>query len=234
MARPFGPASPVRPATLAQVLWYKFAWGLAFGLCWLVWRVSAKGRENVPRTGAFIVAPVHRSYLDTLLAGYVTSRPMRYMAKEEIFSKPWAAKLFSSLGGFAVRRGTPDRDALRQCEQVLASGEPLVLFPEGTRRSGPVVEDLFGGAAWVALRANVPIVPVGIGGSDKAMPPGAKMLGRSRIVMVIGPPLWPPPRTAAGRVPRKAVEEMTGRLQVELQAVYDEAAALAAAQMARA
>ena len=100
------------------------------------------GRENVPKSGAYIIAPVHRSYVDTLLSGYVTRRRVRYMAKEEMFANRWAAKLFCSFGGFAVRRGAPDREALRVCEQVLAIGEPLVLFPEGTRRSGPVLEVL--------------------------------------------------------------------------------------------
>lgn len=217
----------VHPPTKTEIAWYKFAWNVLFPPCWLLWRIRVVGRENVPKSGAFIIAPVHRSYVDTLLAGYVTRRRARYLAKEEIFAKPWAAKLFTSLGGFRVKRGAPDREALRLCEQVLANGEPLVLFPEGTRRSGPVVEDLFGGAAWVALRANVPIVPVGIGGSERAMPPGAKMVRPARISMVIGAPLLPPPRTEAGRVPRIAVNEMTERLQHELQVVFEQAQDLA-------
>lgn len=217
----------MHPPTRAEVTWYTVARSILFPPCLLLWRIHMKGRENVPKTGAYILAPTHRSYVDTLLAGYISRRRLRYMAKAEIFDNPWAAKLFSSLGGFAVKRGAPDRDALRLCEQVLANGEPLVLFPEGTRRSGPVVEDIFGGAAWVALRANVPIIPVGIAGSERAMPPGAKVVHPARVAIVIGKPLQPPPPTATGRASRNAVKELTERLQEELQACYDEAKVLA-------
>jgi 1-acyl-sn-glycerol-3-phosphate acyltransferase len=227
-----GPAGDDRQPALhrpgrGELLWYKAAWNITFVPCRLLWHISVSGRHNVPRDRPFILAPVHRSYLDTLVAAYVSRDRLRFMAKEEIFAKPWAARLFSSLGGFPVRRGTADRDALRLCEQVLAGGEPLVLFPEGTRRTGPVVEDLFGGAAFVALRANVPIVPVGIGGSDRALPPGARMVHLARIAVVVGEPIYPPARTGAGRVPRNAVDEVTRSLQASLQALYDEARARA-------
>ena len=76
---------------------------------WLYWRPRMVGRENLPQTTPYILAPVHRSYVDTVVTGYVTRRRLRYMAKSGVFEKPWAAKLFRSLGGFPVRRGTPDR-----------------------------------------------------------------------------------------------------------------------------
>jgi 1-acyl-sn-glycerol-3-phosphate acyltransferase len=198
-----------------------------FAPCWLMWRARVLGRENLPQTVPYILAPVHRSYIDTLLAAYVTNRRLRFMAKEEVFSRAWSARLFGSLGGFPVRRGTPDRDALQMCERALAGGEPVVLFPEGTRRTGPVVEPLFAGPAFVALRANVPIVPVGIGGSDRSMPVGAKWVRPARVTVVIGRPIWPPSQAPSGRVPRSTVTELTERLRSEMQAVFDQARALA-------
>ena len=83
-------------------------------------------------------------------------------------------RLLTALGGFPVSRGTADREALRRCIAVLEGGEPLVLFPEGERKSGPIVQPLFDGATYIAVKAGVPIVPVGIGGSERAMPKGAK------------------------------------------------------------
>jgi 1-acyl-sn-glycerol-3-phosphate acyltransferase len=217
----------VHPPTRGELAWYHFAWTVMFPPCWAMWRAKVVGRENLPETVPYILAPVHRSYIDTLLAAYVTTRRLRFMAKQEVFSRAWSARLFGSLGGFPVRRGTPDREALVMCERALAGGEPVVLFPEGTRRSGPVVEPLFAGPAFVALRANVPIVPVGIGGSDRSMPPGAKWVRPARVAVVIGKPLWPPPPPASGRVPRRAVTELTERLRGELQAVFDQARELA-------
>jgi len=128
------------------------------------------------------------------------------------------------MGAFPVRRGTADREALRQCMEVIREGEPLVLFPEGTRQSGPIVQPLFEGAAFVAGRTQVPIVPVGIGGSERAMPKGSKVIRPVKVVMVVGAPLDPPaPATEGGRPSRRAVHEVTERLHAEIQALFDAA-----------
>ncbi|HUQ40675.1 MAG TPA: lysophospholipid acyltransferase family protein, partial [Acidimicrobiales bacterium] len=136
-------------------------------------------------------------------------------------------RLFTALGGFPVRRGTADREALRRCVEVVESGEPLVLFPEGTRQSGPVVQPLFEGAAYIAARTGVPIVPVGIGGSERVMPKGSKMVRPGRIVVVIGEPIAPPVAEDGARLPRRAVHELTMTLHERLQALFDEARRLA-------
>ena len=94
------------------------------------------------------------------------------MGKDSLWKRQPAAWILSALGGFPVSRGTADREALQRCIAVLEAGEPLVLFPEGERKSGPTVQPLFDGAAYVALKAGVPIVPVGIGGSEEVMPEG--------------------------------------------------------------
>ena len=222
-----------RPPTRGELAWYGVARTLVLGLCWLMWRMSVHGREHVPQTTPYVIAPVHRSYLDTLFAACVTRRRARFMGKEEMWARPWVARLFTSLGAFPVRlqgqsgtgtrRGTADREALRRCQAALAGGEPVVMFPEGTRRSGPVVQPLFDGPAFVALRMNVPIVPVGIGGSERAMPVGAKWMRPARIAIVVGKPIWPPPRPGGAPVPRAAVAEMTSKLQEALQVVFDDA-----------
>ena len=132
-------------------------------------------RAHAPRTAAYVLAPVHRSYMDTPISSCLTRRRLRFMGKDTLWKRRLAAWLLSALGGFPVTRGTADREALRRCIAVLEAGEPLVLFPEGERKSGPVVQPMFDGAAYVALQAGVPIVPVGIGGSERVMPKGAKV-----------------------------------------------------------
>lgn len=191
----------------------------------LFWRVSVEGREHVP-AGPFVLAPVHRSNVDTPLVAAVTSRRLRYMGKQEMWKVRPIGWLFSAFGSFPVDRARADRDALRRCIEVLAEGDPLVVFPEGTRRSGPVVEDLFEGAAYIATKAGVPIVPVGIGGSEAAMPKGAKMIKPVKVHLVVGPPLQAEP-SPTGRVPRSAIHDLTERLRGELQRLFDEAQAKA-------
>ena len=105
---------------------------------------------------------------------------------------------------------------------MLEAGEPLVLFPEGERKSGPVVQPMFDGAAYVALRAGVPIVPVGIGGSERVMPKGAKVIYPRKVRVIVGEPLTLPAH-GSGRVPRSQTQEMSALLHERLQQLFDEA-----------
>jgi 1-acyl-sn-glycerol-3-phosphate acyltransferase len=188
-----------------------------------VWtRLTIEGREHVPATGAFVLAPVHRSNMDTPVSACLTRRRLRFMGKDSLWKRRPAAWFLSTLGGFPVTRGTADREALKRCIAVLESGEPLVLFPEGERKSGPVVQPLFDGAAYVALRAGVPIVPVGIGGSERVMPKGSRLIYPRKVHAIVGPPILPP-LLEGGRVPRRAVHEVTAELHATLQQLFDDA-----------
>lgn len=213
-----------RDRTRAKLVFYAFVRAFLFCFSRLAFRLSIEGREHVPAAGPFVLAPVHRSNLDFCLVSAVTRRRMRYMGKDSLWKSRALGWFIGALGAFPVRRGAADREALRTCLDVIAGGEPVVLFPEGTRRSGPVVEHIFDGAAFVAGRAGVPIVPVGIGGSERAMPRGAKLFRPVRVALVIGPPITVGTGDG-GRVPRKDVKAASARLQAELQALFDRAQA---------
>lgn len=208
-----------------ELLFYRFVRAVVVGFCKLFWRVSVEGLEHVPREGAYVLAPVHRSNIDTLVVAAVTTRRLRYMGKSSLWKFAWIGRVLSALGAFPVNRGTADREALRQCIEVIRGGEPLVVFPEGTRQSGPVVQPLFEGAAYVATRTGVPIVPVGIGGSEAAMPKGSKLLRPVKVHVVVGEPLHPAPPGPSGRAPRSAVHDLTEQLAERLQALFDRAQA---------
>lgn len=199
---------------------------LVVGICVAYTRATVVGAENIPSSGAFLLAPIHRSNIDTPLAAAVTRRRLRFMGKDSIWKVRFIGWIMSALGAFPVTRGSADREALKRCVAVLESGEPLVLFPEGTRQSGPVVQPLFDGAAYVAVKAGVPIIPVGIGGSERVMPKGSKMIYPRKCVLVVGKPIVPS-RDADGRIPRSEVKEVTNRLYEDLQRLFDEAQVLA-------
>ena len=190
-------------------------------------RCRVVGKENLPADEAYILSPVHRSYLDTPVGGMVTARRQRFLGKESLWRNRAAGRFLTIVGGFPVERGTADRAALRGCQEVLERGEPMVMFPEGTRRYGPVVQaDLMhAGPAFVATRAKVPIVPMGIAGTDYAMPGGSPLIRPVKVVMVVGEPICPP--DFEGRVPRRAVDDLTERLRIGLQECFDEAQRLA-------
>lgn len=208
-----------------ELRFYRAVRALVAGFCRLFWRLTVEGAEHVPTHGPFVLAPVHRSNIDTLVVAAVTGRRLRFMGKDSLWKVGWIGRVLSALGGFPVHRGSADREALRRCIEVLRAGEPLVIFPEGTRQSGPVVQPLFEGAAYVATRTGVPIVPVGIGGSEAAMPKGSKVLRPVKVHLVVGEPLYPPPPGPSGRAPRSAVHDLTEQLAERLQSLFDHAQA---------
>jgi 1-acyl-sn-glycerol-3-phosphate acyltransferase len=211
----------------ASHIFYRFARGCVLLFCKIMFRVSWEGAEHVPPSGAYVLAPVHRSNMDILVACIVTKRRIRYMGKDSLWKKqPWRW-LLSALGGFPVTRGTADREALLRCIDVLKNGEPLVLYPEGERKNGPIVQPLFDGAAYVASKAGVPIVPVGIGGTEKVNPRGQKGIKPGKVHLIVGPPIPPPVAGENGRVSRQALSAVSERLHDELQKLFDVAQARA-------
>jgi len=233
----------IRPSELA---FYAACRVVAVGSSVAAFPGPVSGRGHLPAHGAYILAPVHRSYVDWLVVARVTRRRLRYLVKGEVWKSKAVGRLLELLGAFPVRRGAADREAFDTALGVLLGGEPLVLFPEGTRSSGPVIGELRDGAAYLSLRAGVPIVPVGIAGTERAMPRGRRVPRPGRVRLVVGEPLEPaaflPPRpdaqrapSAGGvRVPRSATRGMSRALRDRLQSVYDEAEAeLAAARRRR-
>jgi len=204
------------------VILYRVVWAAIWVATKLLWRLGIDGRENVPVEGAFVLAPVHRSFIDFGLTCQITHRRMRYMGKDSLWKVPGLRWLISALGAYPVHRGGADREALRRTIEVLEGGEPVVIFPEGTRRFGPKVENLFEGAAYVATKMGVPIVPVGIGGSEQALPKGKKLPRPVKLTVVVGEPLTPP-ATDGGRTSRRAVHELTLQLRDEVQRLFDAA-----------
>ncbi|HYI60942.1 MAG TPA: lysophospholipid acyltransferase family protein [Acidimicrobiales bacterium] len=223
-ARAAGRATAVirlgRPTVVERIL-YGIAWGLlaVVGRGWL--RAEFHGRENLPADGPYILAPVHRSNIDFMMAALCTRRRLRFLAKDTLW-KPGVAGLWSALGGIPVARGTADRESLAACQKVLEAGEPLVMFPEGTRQSGPVVRPLFDGPTFVQARTGVPIIPVGIGGTERAMPKGAKGIRPVKVHVVIGEPL-PAPEADGARAKRAAIRAQTALLYERVQELFDDA-----------
>ena len=216
-----------KPPTRGEILWYKFVRNTITLFTRVFWRAQIIGRENIPATGPWILSAVHRSNIDTPIVCAITTRRLRYMGKESLWGKyRLADKFFDALGGFPVNRGTADRDALRKCQTVLENGEPLVMFPEGTRQSGDVVQELYDGPSFVACRTGAPILPIGIAGAEDALPTGTKMLRPVKLVMVVGEPIPAPPIEPGARPTRRQVKEHTALLRTRIQEEFDRARAI--------
>jgi 1-acyl-sn-glycerol-3-phosphate acyltransferase len=155
----------------------------------LLGRWTVEGRENVPAEGGVILAPNHISYLDPPLAGAAVKRPVYFMAKRELFEIPIFGRIIRCTHAFPVSRGTADRRALRQAQELLQRGEIVVVFPEGTRSPDGRLQEPELGIALIAARAKVPVVPMAFIGSDRMLPRGSSIIRPARLHVRIGPPL---------------------------------------------
>lgn len=183
----------------------------------LLFRTRIIGATRIPAGGA-LLAGNHVSYLDPVLLWCVSPRPVHFMAKSELFVKGFIAWLLPRLWSFPVNRGEPDRTAILTATEILKSGGLVGVFPEGSRReadAGEAVGAAHGGAAFIALRAGVPIVPVAILGTERAMPRGASLPRLVKVTIVVGEPIDPAAIAPdAGRKERVAL--VTARMMEEI------------------
>ncbi len=135
-------------------------------LVFLLTRRQVKGKENIPEHGPLLVVANHISMADQYFIAINVNRRMMYMAKEELFRHRPISLVVQAFGAFPVRRGGTDRKALDQAYRILDSGLALFMFPEGTRSRNAQLQPAYPGTALIALRNNVPILPIGITGLE--------------------------------------------------------------------
>jgi len=191
----------------------------------LVFRPHVRGRENVPATGPFIIASNHLSFIDSMAIPLMAPRRVGYLAKAEYFTghglKGWFTRtLFTALGALPVERQDhrAAQEALDTAMTVLKAGGGFGVYPEGTRsRDGKLARGKTG-VAWLALTADYPVVPVGITGTDRIQPIGARYWRPHRFSVTFGEPLtFPEHRGQAGK--GKARREVTDRIMNEIAAL---------------
>jgi 1-acyl-sn-glycerol-3-phosphate acyltransferase len=153
-----------------------------------VFRMEVTGREHEPAEGPFLAVSNHWSAFDPPVLGAALRRKVHFMAKQELFDIPVLRSWMRCIGTFPVRRGQPDRQAIRTALQVLERGGVVGMFPEGTRNPRGYLLPAEPGAAFLALKARVPVLPVGILGTLEVLPKGAWVPRVRKIRVRIGPP----------------------------------------------
>lgn len=153
-------------------------------------RTRVFGRENVPAGGA-VLAGNHVSYMDPILLWCGSQRPVHFMAKKELWDSGFLAWVLPRLWAFPVSRGEPDRTAIITATQLLSGGELVGVFPEGTRADIGVegLQSAHGGAAFLALRAGVPLVPTAFVGTERIWPRGARLPRLAQATISFGSPI---------------------------------------------
>ncbi|KUM31685.1 lysophospholipid acyltransferase family protein [Glutamicibacter mishrai] len=201
--------------------------GVIHGVC----RAEVTGLENVPKEGGFIVASNHLSFFDSLIIQALTPRDVAFFAKAEYFTTPGVkGKLmktfFESVGSIPVQRGEQAASvaALDSLVDIIEDGSGIGIYPEGTRsRDGKLYRGRTG-VGWLALTTGVPVVPVGLIGTEKLQPAGSKGFKPAKFHIHYGEPLQfdqlgrkhplPQRRQATDRIV-DAIAELSGQERVD-------------------
>ena len=182
----------------------------------LVWfRTQRLGREHIPREGGVILAANHKSFLDPFVVGLCLRRPVYFVAKRELFDNRLIGWFLNCLGAFPIRRGESDEEAVATVKAVLARGDAVVIFPEGTRRRDPrELGEPKRGVGRFALECGAPVVPIAVHGTERAR--SGLLVKPVKVRVRCGRPLTFPQVESAS--PRLATE-VTARIWpcVELQ-----------------
>jgi 1-acyl-sn-glycerol-3-phosphate acyltransferase len=183
-------------------------------------RVTVRGLEHVPTSGALILATNHISNGDPpLVSGWLTpalGRPVHWMAKAEALEWPLAGWFMRQNGAFGIQRGAADTEAFRLARAVLEDGRVLGTFPEGTRSPTGALQQAKDGVTLLALRSGAPILPIGVAGTDRFWPRDARIwrIG-GRVSMRIGEPFLLE-RGIGPDGTKESLEDVTTRLMLHI------------------
>jgi 1-acyl-sn-glycerol-3-phosphate acyltransferase len=166
---------------------YRFAYSFLPPLWRLTFRMKIIGAENIPLTGAVLLASNHRSNLDPFFIGVSFPRQVHFMAKAELWKVKTLGRLIDRLGSFPVSRGEADRKAVKRALDMLGSGAVVGMFPEGHRQRGGQLGEIHPGVALFSLREDVVTVPMILEGTERVLRKGVLRLARVKVAF--GPPL---------------------------------------------
>lgn len=168
---------------------YFIGWSLFFTFFKTYLGFKVVGRENIPKKGAFIFASNHSSYFDPILLGTSIYRSLYYMARENLFWKPFFGAVMRQVHAFPVKRNSGDLGALKQAMAILGDGKPMVMFPEGTRSRDKRLRPAKPGVGFIVVKSAVPVVPAYIEGSLEALSGNLGTLKRHPVAVYIGKPV---------------------------------------------
>ncbi|MEY4519660.1 MAG: hypothetical protein RLZZ499_2260 [Cyanobacteriota bacterium] len=170
-------------------------WSIVSPALHTYWRLNIYGAENVPQSGGLIAVSNHASYFDPPILSNCVGRPVAFMAKEELFKIPVFKQGIQLYGAYPVKREMGDRAALRAATTAIESGWIAAIFLQGTRSANGKITDPKLGAAWIAAKAQVPILPVSLWGTEKILIKGSALPKPVPITVRIGEVIPPPAST---------------------------------------
>jgi len=205
---------PMRVRLARWILRPVFRWAFR-----LLSRVSISGLENVPRRGAYLIAPNHVSMYDPPLVLAFWPVAAEAVAASDVWERPGQSQLVRWYGVIPVRRGEYDRHSLETVLAALASGRPLMIFPEGTRSHAPGMRRGEPGIGYVVEKNSVPVLPVGVVGTTDDFLHRALRGERPSVHMAIGAPMNLPLEQGKGEARRLARQRNADQIMASIAAL---------------
>lgn len=205
-----------REPIASLMLYYAFKWSIVSPVLYGYLRGRVYGAENVPNSGPLIVASNHASDFDPPILSCSLRRPVAFMAKEELFKIPLLKQGIELYGAYPVKRGSADRSAIRAAINCLSQGWAVGLFLQGTRTTDARITDPKLGAALIAAKANVPILPVSLWGTEAIFVKGSPVPHSVPVTVRIGKIIDAPTSTK-----REELEAVTQQCAAAIHALHD-------------
>lgn len=205
-----------REPFVSLLLYYLFKYSVVSPMLHVYFRGRIYGAENVPQQGPLVVVSNHASYFDPPLLSCCIRRPVAYMAKEELFHVPILKQAIQLYGAYPVSRGAGDRSAIRAALKCLENGWATGVFLEGTRTPDGRITQPKLGAALLAAKAQAPLLPVSLWGTQEILKKGSGIPSPVPITVQIGKAIAPPSSTQ-----REELQAVTQRCAAAILALHD-------------
>jgi 1-acyl-sn-glycerol-3-phosphate acyltransferase len=189
---------------------------LVFLILKIIFGIKVFGKNYIPKKGGFILASNHVSYLDPVVLAVACPRRLNFMARDDLFCNPLFAWFLSRVGAFPVKRNSADPSAIKEAMRRLKHAEPLLLFPEGSRSFEGMPLEPQPGIGFLGAKLNVPVIPVFIRGTDKALPRGARLIRPHRISVYFGKQIFIERRMPYQDIARRIMQEIRHLVWQEL------------------
>lgn len=198
------------------MLYYAFKWSVVSPILHGYLRGRVYGTENVPQEGPLVVVSNHASDFDPPILSCSMRRPVAFMAKEELFRIPLLKQGIELYGAYPVKRGAADRSAIRAALKCLEEGWAVGLYLGGTRTPDARITEPKQGAAWIAAKAKVPLLPVSLWGTEAIFKKGSAIPRPVPVTVRIGQVIAPPTSTK-----REELEALTQHCAEAIHALHD-------------
>lgn len=197
-------------------LYHLFKWSVVSPILHVYFRGRIYGAEKVPQSGALVVVCNHASYFDPPILSCSVRRPVAYMAKEELFEIPIFKQGIHLYGAYPVKRGAGDRASIRAALKALSEGWVAGIFLEGARTPDGRIIDPKLGAAMIAAKAKVPLLPVSMWGTEKILRKGSPVPRPVPVTVRIGDLIEAPSSTK-----REELQAVTEKCANIINAMHD-------------